>query len=70
MGAEGFYVDKVEDIQPTFEKAFEISMTKPVVVEARVDGTKLAPPFRKDALALPTRFLPRYEHLDAKHFAK
>ena len=68
MGAEGFYLDKVEDIQPTFEKAFEISMTKPVVVEARVDGTKLAPPFRKDALHLPTRFLPRYEHLDAKHF--
>jgi sulfoacetaldehyde acetyltransferase len=29
-----------------------------------VDGRQLAPPFRKDALALPTRLLPKYAHLD------
>lgn len=68
MGAEGFYVDKAEDVKEVFEKAFEISMTKPVVVEARVDETNLAPPFRKDALHPAHRLLPRYEHLDAKNF--
>ena len=70
MGAEGIYVNKVEDIAPAFEKALEASKTKPVVIEFRTDGTKLAPPFRKDALHLPVRHLPKYEHLDAKHFNK
>jgi sulfoacetaldehyde acetyltransferase len=28
----------------------------------------LAPPFRKDALALPTRFLPKYTHLDYRNW--
>ncbi len=72
MGAEGFYVDKVEDLPGVFKKAFEMNVKerKTVVIEARVDGTILAPPFRKDALALPVRFLDRYKHLDYRNWKK
>lgn len=69
MGAEGIRVEKPEDIAGAFKQALEWrNEGKPVVLEFCVDGTQLAPPFRKDALALPTRYLPKYEHLDAKHF--
>lgn len=68
MGAEGLYVDKPEDVAATMEKAFEIAKTTPVVVEARVDGTKLAPPFRKDALHMPVRHLPKYADLDHRNW--
>ena len=37
-------------------------------LDGNTDGTRLAPPFRRDALALPTRFLPKYEHLDKANF--
>jgi len=64
MDAMGIRIEKVEDIKPAFQKALDAR--KPVVLEFCVDGTILAPPFRKDALALPTRHLPKYEHLDYK----
>jgi sulfoacetaldehyde acetyltransferase len=35
-----------------------------------VDGTQLAPPFRKDALKMPTRLLEKYSHLDHKNWDK
>lgn len=72
MGAEGIYVDKVEDLEPAFNKAFEMNVKerKTVVIEVRCDGTKLAPPFRKDALHLPVRFLDRYKHLDYRSWKK
>ena len=41
---------------------------RPAVIEVMTDGTRLAPPFRRDALALPTRYLPKYEHLDKSNF--
>ena len=41
-----------------------LKVRKPTVLEFVVDGSQLAPPFRKDALALPSRFLPKYAHLD------
>lgn len=62
MGALGFTVDKAEDIAPTIEKAIEAN--RPTVINIMVDGTQLAPPFRKDALKMPTRFLEKYKHLD------
>lgn len=61
MGALGFTVDKAEDIAPTIEKA--LKENKPTVINIMVDGTQLAPPFRKDALKMPTRFLDKYKHL-------
>jgi len=66
MGAEGMRVDRVEDIRDAFETC--IKSRKPTVLEFVVDGTQLAPPFRKDALALPTRFLKKYDHLDYRNW--
>ncbi|MCL4440920.1 MAG: sulfoacetaldehyde acetyltransferase [Firmicutes bacterium] len=62
MGAQGARIDKASDVAGALVEAMK--SRKPTVLEFVVDGTQLAPPFRKDALALPTRHLPKYEHLD------
>lgn len=66
MGAEGVRVDNPNDVGAVVRDA--IASRKPTVLEFVVDGTQLAPPFRKDALALPTRFLPKYAHLDHRNW--
>ena len=66
MGAVGYKVNTQADLADALATAK--AARKPAVIEIMTDGTKLAPPFRRDALALPTRFLPKYEHLDKKHF--
>jgi sulfoacetaldehyde acetyltransferase len=66
MGANSMRVDKAENIREAFESC--IKSRKPTVLEFLVDGKQLAPPFRKDALALPTRFLPKYAHLDYRNW--
>jgi sulfoacetaldehyde acetyltransferase len=62
MGALGFTVDKAEDIGPAIAEALKAK--RPAIIDIQVDGTMLAPPFRKDALELPTRYLDKYKHLD------
>lgn len=62
LGAEGIQVKKPEEIREAFEAC--LKNRKPSVLEFLVDGRQLAPPFRKDALALPTRYLAKYAHLD------
>lgn len=66
MGGVGIRVDKPEDIQAAIKEA--VASNKAAVLEFCVDGTQLAPPFRKDALALPTRHLEKYAHLDHKNW--
>ena len=66
MGAHGVKIDKPEDVGPALLEAIELN--KPTVLQFEVDGTQLAPPFRKDALNLPVRHLEKYEHLDYHHF--
>jgi sulfoacetaldehyde acetyltransferase len=66
MGANSMRVDKAENIREAFESC--LKSRKPTVLEFLVDGKQLAPPFRKDALALPTRFLPKYAHLDYRNW--
>lgn len=66
MGAQGISVDKPEDVGPAILRALESN--KPTVIDIQVDGTQLAPPFRKDALKMPTRLLPKYAHLDHKNW--
>lgn len=68
MGAMGINVDKAEDVGPAVEKA--LAANRPVVINIKVDGTMLAPPFRKDALEMPTRFLDKYKHLDYNEWKK
>jgi len=45
-----------------------IESGKPVVIDAILDGSAevLADPFRRDALKMPVRYLPKYQHLNAK----
>jgi sulfoacetaldehyde acetyltransferase len=68
MGAVGYKVSTQADLADALAAAK--AARKPAVIEVMTDGTRLAPPFRRDALALPIRHLPKYEHLDHKHFAK
>jgi len=66
MGADGYRVNTQKDLAEALDAARK--NRRPAVIEVMTDGTRLAPPFRRDALALPTRYLPKYEHLDKKHF--
>lgn len=66
MGADGYRVNNQKDLAEALEAAKK--NRRPAVIEIMTDGWQLAPPFRRDALALPTRLLPKYEHLDAKNF--
>ena len=66
MGADGYTVNTQADLKNALEAAQK--NRRPAVIEIMTDGWKLAPPFRKDALSLPKRYLPKYEHLDAKNF--
>lgn len=68
MGAVGYKVNTQADLADALDAARK--SRKPSVIEIMTDGTRLAPPFRRDALALPTRHLPKYEHLDKRHFPK
>lgn len=68
MGAHGVRIDKPEDVGPALLEA--IKLNKPTVLQFDVDGTQLAPPFRKDALNLPVRHLEKYAHLDYHNFGK
>jgi sulfoacetaldehyde acetyltransferase len=66
MGAEGYRIERPEDTRQVVETAVKIQ--KPVVIDAIVDGSAevLAEPFRRDALQMPTRHLPKYRQLSAK----
>jgi len=66
MGAFGRRIDKPEDVGPALIEA--IDSGRPAVLEFEVDGTQLAPPFRKDALKLPVRHLEKYKHLDYRNW--
>ncbi len=66
LGANSLQVNRPQDIREAFESC--INSHKPTVLEFLVDGKQLAPPFRKDALALPTRLLPKYAHLDHRNW--
>ncbi|MDR3043485.1 MAG: sulfoacetaldehyde acetyltransferase [Desulfovibrio sp.] len=68
MGATGYKVNTQADLADALDAARK--SRKPAVIEIMTDGTRLAPPFRRDALALPIRHLPKYEHLDKRHFPK
>jgi len=66
MGAFGKHIFKPEDVAPALLEA--IKSGRPAVLEFEVDGTQLAPPFRKDALSLPVRYLEKYKDLDHRNW--
>ncbi|MEW9674012.1 sulfoacetaldehyde acetyltransferase [Ammoniphilus sp. 3BR4] len=66
MGAVGIRVEDATELGSVIQKA--IQSNKPTVIDIQVDGTQLAPPFRKDALKMPVRLLEKYAHLDHKNW--
>ena len=68
MGADGYCVSTPKGYAEALEAARK--NRRPAVIEVMTDGNHLAPPFRRDALALPTRHLPKYAHLDKSEFHK
>jgi sulfoacetaldehyde acetyltransferase len=65
MGAEGYRVEDPKDVRDVVDTA--IQSGRPVVIDAIIDGSAavLAEPFRRDALQMPVRHLPKYKHLNA-----
>jgi len=61
MGALGFRVEDYNDVQDVVREAMESG--KPCVIEGVIEGGKdvLAEPFRRDALKVPRRMLPKYQ---------
>jgi len=66
VGAEGLRIDRLEDVGPALSAACEAQKRgKTTIIEIMVTK-ELGDPFRRDALALPTRFLPKYKHTEIK----
>jgi len=62
MGAEGITIDKLEDVGPALEKAVDMQMNEGKTCVIEVMCTReLGDPFRRDALAKPTRYLEKYK---------
>ncbi|MXY29670.1 MAG: sulfoacetaldehyde acetyltransferase [Gammaproteobacteria bacterium] len=63
MGAKGYRVEDYRDVKDVVRDA--IASGRPCVINAVVEGGArvLAEPFRRDALAMPTRHLQKYAHL-------
>lgn len=61
MGAEGVTVDKLEEVGPALARAVEKQMNDGVSTVVEIMCTReLGDPFRRDALAKPVRYLPKY----------
>lgn len=62
MGAEGVVVDKLEDVGPALIEAVRKQMEEGITTILEVMCTReLGDPFRRDALAKPTRHLEKYK---------
>jgi len=66
MGARGYKVEDYREVQDVVKDA--IASGEPCVINAIIEGGEdvLAEPFRRDALQMPIRYLPKYAHLNAK----
>jgi sulfoacetaldehyde acetyltransferase len=66
MGAEGLRIDRLEDVGAALAAACDAQRRgKTTILEIMVTK-ELGDPFRRDALALPTRFLSKYKHTEIK----
>jgi sulfoacetaldehyde acetyltransferase len=65
MGAKGYKVEDYKEVQDVVKDA--VASGKPCVINAIIEGGErvLAEPFRRDALKMPVRYLPKYAHLNA-----
>lgn len=62
MGAEAIVVDKLEDVGPALKRAVDMQMNEGKTCVIEIMCTReLGDPFRRDALAKPTRLLEKYK---------
>ncbi|MFT5137047.1 MAG: sulfoacetaldehyde acetyltransferase [Arenicella sp.] len=62
MGAQGIVVDQLEDVGPALKKAIDMQMNEGKTCVIEIMCTReLGDPFRRDALAKPTRYLEKYK---------
>lgn len=62
MGAQGIVVDQLEDVGPALKKAIDMQMKERKTCVIEIMCTReLGDPFRRDALAKPTRYLEKYK---------
>ena len=62
MGAEGIVVDQLEDVGPALQRAVDMQMNEGKTCVIEIMCTReLGDPFRRDALAKPTRYLEKYK---------
>lgn len=66
MGADGVRVEDPEEVREAFEAA--LASGRPTVLDIQVDGEQLAPPFRRDALKMPVRYLEKYAATDHRNW--
>jgi sulfoacetaldehyde acetyltransferase len=66
MGAEGLRIEKVADVGPALRAAMKAQTDGKTTVLEMMVTPELGDPFRRDALALPTRHLAKYRSTAAK----
>ncbi len=66
MGAEGHTIEKTADVGPALRAACEAQKQGKTTVLEMMVTRELGDPFRRDALALPTRHLAKYRSTAAK----
>ncbi len=66
MGAEGMRIDQLADVGPALIEACEAQKRGRTTILEIMVTKELGDPFRRDALALPTRFLSKYKHTEIK----
>src|SRR6516162_2644171 len=66
MGAEGQRIDKLSDVGPALRAATKAQREGKTTVLEMMVTRELGDPFRRDALALPTRHLAKYKSTAAK----
>jgi sulfoacetaldehyde acetyltransferase len=66
MGAEGHTIDKLADVGPALRAAAKAQGEGRTTIIEMMVTRELGDPFRRDALALPTRHLAKYQSTAAK----
>jgi sulfoacetaldehyde acetyltransferase len=66
MGAEGVRIEKLSDVGPALRQATAAQRDGTTTVIEIMVTRELGDPFRRDALALPTRHLAKYKSTEAK----
>jgi sulfoacetaldehyde acetyltransferase len=66
MGAEGYRIDKISEVGPALRAAAAAQREGKTTVLEMMVTRELGDPFRRDALALPTRHLDKYKATAAK----